>query len=339
MENIEGLLSLFPVELLSLIFSYADLKSIKSIMEINNKCLCTAVRSVTSFSGKFRLASLAKLPRFPYLRRLFGLVRVDTLREFELLADLDLCHFTVVYTKHPNTRAEEEMQYQVICTMFAKLSNIETVTIVRRNKVSLMKRCKKIFRKTHHDDHFDSETLVSMNRGILGVETKDWGDAFCKYAATVPFDGIIMNTWHYNYVNLLMMPIVTVVLPFVPTIPSTLPYILRINDEACASIRCIVYSLQRYWFSESYKNFFDPSLFNRSYPLIEAISLPILRDQIPDLLRIFPNVKIVKICIIIGRVVPLMDHQKVKEKEEEERKELESLYPGITFKVLGVRNF
>lgn len=296
----EGLLSLFPSEVLGEIFSYSDIQTIESLRSINVKCDYLVKRAVTAFCGRSNVPRLRKYSAiFPHLRAVFGPIRVINGEEFKEVLKLDLTHFTIQFASHPENWYSMGLSiyHEIACSMIAELKNTKSITLCVTEQFSTF--------RPHDYERFTP--LFSLDGGILDSQDIKWTTIL---AQMVPFTGLTVYKKDLDALEYVELPPLDTLILKDGLGYSVLPYLLQKNP-LLESVKYILTSNENPkrersegWVEKSVGETpqtggdskemigrFSPELFDHSYPQVEKIDIPVLQDQVPDLLRVFPGLK------------------------------------------------
>lgn len=309
---LDGIICLLPPEVLSVIMSYCDFKTIIGLVSINLALKVDVQKSVTQFIGDCNAEKLLAA-QFLHLREVFGIIRVKNLSTLDRILDLDLSTFTVGL--EVPYQAIELAAKSDICRKISQLTSLKSVTIDNVENVWLLSNPpRRSKRRT---------TLISWNQGIVDIDMK-WRDQLLSH---IPFHGVKTRTdihmlpYYADTVNEYSVDNVVMEYSFryMSVFASGL---LKINPQI-SSIICI--DNRRGITKEDIRSssikgerYFCPEDFKGIYLMLKTLQIPIVEDQVPALLNIFPNIKNVTVFIKEG-VVP---------------DTLKLTYPNITFNLL-----
>lgn len=121
---------------------------------------------------------------------------------------------------------------------------------------------------------------------------------------------------------------------------------LKANGKAAASLHSVIVSIPPEYQKEyvipvlTGRYLFKEQLFDTSYPLIERFDIPVAPEQLPSLLRVFPNVKKVAVVLcdlerVEGLIPNFPDYIVTKDEEKMSQRllMLREQYPSLDFTV------
>lgn len=336
-DVLDGILSLLPREILEIITSMIDLDTIKHISSINLACKAKVGNSVTCITGDFTVDQvIGHKRRFPYLREVFGVITAKNLSLF----DLDLSTFTL------------ELPYDILTPRFYE-------SITEKDKLSLVgdQVCEKMARLTHMknvsvqvwqnavvltDPPIPKKNIMEMiswNEGVIDI-SRQWA---YKALKLFPCHAVFIRAPFIPYLaeSVKCYPIHTVIMEYGNYMYHDASHILEANDRI-ESILCsnkqksiIISRLIR-----GNITLFCHKSFKTSYPNVHTFQIPVNLEQIPDLMRIFPNLKNATVMILSAYgtdYVPDLTTWSGFIQKRNQRKAKEAIapfqdqYPGVSF--------
>lgn len=317
----EGLLDFLPPELLSIIMEMTDFNVILNICSINLACKAKMGKLVTVITNNFVASRLfVILPVFPNLRKVHGTICVESSGDLDKIFELDLSSFTIEVPSYILDNGEK------MCCKISQLTRMESVKVQTR-------------RDTTYKSPYTStvktllEPLISWDNGIVDLRCK-WADDVLRL---LPYRGILSdNDWDigkYHHIwkdssidtlviraNRYEMPIKLSTLVQCTGIRSILVVMtkeekLRFMDEC------------RQWYLP-----FVPANFQGTYASVEIFQIPVKTEQIPDLIRIFPNVK--KVTVFIPAAYPVSNLRRDDDIAKKKISPYIARYPGVFFDIL-----
>lgn len=339
---LDGLLSLLPPELMANIMAMVHFDHVRNISSINLACKVKMGISVTVIHGRFTLKELLSHKRdFPYLREIFGVIGCEEMAEVFQVFSLDLSTFTVqlplvkfhrdydhmtdYYGSH-NTEDDLLLMADQLCDKMANLSAMKSVTVNVTEDTLLLSdppQPSKRIRK-----------LISWNEGIVDFCTigRD------KVLERFPCHAVVMSSWpsvkHHKDI-LERYPITMAILVYDSMNLSVRASAVLKYSTTIRSILCEYghrgLLKEEITVSRMCRAMFSPDAYDGTYPLVHTFHVPVIPENIPDLMRIFPNLRNATVVPLSAYRVDGTPRYRDDSKAREEIAPFQARYPGVSF--------